>query len=50
MVLLVKYGNRRLTFGSMCLLPLLIYVSRLCSLPHQEEVLQETQKLWSDLE
>lgn len=32
-----------LTFGSLCLLPRLIYVSRLCSVPHQEEVLQETQ-------
>lgn len=32
-----------LTFGSSCLLPRLIYVSRLCSVPHQEEVLQETK-------
>lgn len=32
-----------LTFGSLCLLPQLIYVSRLCSVPHQEEVLQENQ-------
>ena len=34
-----------LTFGSLCLLPRLIYVSRLCSVPHQEEVLQETE-IW----
>lgn len=32
-----------LTFGSLCLLPRLIYVSTLCPVPHQEEVLQETQ-------
>ena len=32
-----------LTSGSLCLLPQLIYVSRLCPVPHQEEVLQETQ-------
>lgn len=32
-----------LTFGSSCLLPHRVYVSRLCSEPHQEEVLQETQ-------
>lgn len=32
-----------LTFGSPCLLPQLIYVSRLCSVLHQEEVLQENQ-------
>lgn len=32
-----------LTFGSLCLLPRLIYVSRLCPVPHQEEVLQENQ-------
>lgn len=32
-----------LTFGSLCLLPRLVCVSTLCSVPHQEEVLQETQ-------